>query len=294
MGASWETAQNALRAVSPDRRPYYGRQGLGCDPPDCAGNDVDQAVREAAARPPAGSAVVSPMFGVCARRGTLRPTRRRCFRGRAVASSRGSQRRRPPQRGHCSDSGSTSSPAHCRAVSCARCSPRRTGLMVGTSVIDVRCAEQRAGLHSVDVVAGADGSIRRADHSRWASEGTPPAPPVAPRRVPPHHIVSPAGRWYLVGWDVDRADWRTFRVDPSPCAFPTAPTINRATCPATSGSAASSPRNSRARPAPTRGRIGRHPLSIRRRYRGGLPTQLGKEFERISQRSAPAWATQAP
>ena len=32
-----------------------------------------------------------------------------------------------------------------------------------------------------------------------------------------------AGRWYLVAWDIDRADWRTFRVDriaPAPPAGP--------------------------------------------------------------------------
>jgi predicted DNA-binding transcriptional regulator YafY len=33
------------------------------------------------------------------------------------------------------------------------------------------------------------------------------------RRVEPHHVVARAGRWYLVGWDTDRGDWRTFRVD---------------------------------------------------------------------------------
>ena len=33
------------------------------------------------------------------------------------------------------------------------------------------------------------------------------------RRAEPHHLVSWGGRWYLVAWDLDRADWRTFRVD---------------------------------------------------------------------------------
>ncbi|MXG88889.1 WYL domain-containing protein [Nocardioides flavescens] len=33
------------------------------------------------------------------------------------------------------------------------------------------------------------------------------------RRVEPHHVVARAGRWYLLAWDLDRADWRTFRVD---------------------------------------------------------------------------------
>ncbi len=33
------------------------------------------------------------------------------------------------------------------------------------------------------------------------------------RLVRPHQIVSVGQRWYLVAWDVRRADWRTFRID---------------------------------------------------------------------------------
>jgi predicted DNA-binding transcriptional regulator YafY len=33
------------------------------------------------------------------------------------------------------------------------------------------------------------------------------------RRAEPHHVVTAGGRWYLVAWDLDRAGWRTFRVD---------------------------------------------------------------------------------
>jgi predicted DNA-binding transcriptional regulator YafY len=33
------------------------------------------------------------------------------------------------------------------------------------------------------------------------------------RAVEPHRLVSWGRRWYLVAWDVDRRDWRTFRVD---------------------------------------------------------------------------------
>ena len=33
------------------------------------------------------------------------------------------------------------------------------------------------------------------------------------RHVEPHGMVHTGRRWYLVAWDVDRADWRTFRVD---------------------------------------------------------------------------------
>jgi predicted DNA-binding transcriptional regulator YafY len=33
------------------------------------------------------------------------------------------------------------------------------------------------------------------------------------RLVEPHRLVHTGRRWYLVAWDADRADWRTFRVD---------------------------------------------------------------------------------
>jgi predicted DNA-binding transcriptional regulator YafY len=33
------------------------------------------------------------------------------------------------------------------------------------------------------------------------------------RMVEPHRMVSWGNRWYLVAWDEDRSDWRTFRVD---------------------------------------------------------------------------------
>jgi predicted DNA-binding transcriptional regulator YafY len=33
------------------------------------------------------------------------------------------------------------------------------------------------------------------------------------RRVEPYRIVHAGQRWYLVAWDLDRDDWRTFRVD---------------------------------------------------------------------------------
>ncbi|WP_433347951.1 helix-turn-helix transcriptional regulator [Micromonospora sp. CA-111912] len=34
-----------------------------------------------------------------------------------------------------------------------------------------------------------------------------------PRRVEPHHVITWDGRWYLVAWDLDRDEWRIFRVD---------------------------------------------------------------------------------
>jgi len=44
-----------------------------------------------------------------------------------------------------------------------------------------------------------------------------------PRRVEPHHVVTWDGRWYLVAWDLDRADWRTFRADRITPLAPTGP-----------------------------------------------------------------------
>ncbi|MFI5863348.1 helix-turn-helix transcriptional regulator [Streptomyces sp. NPDC051546] len=36
---------------------------------------------------------------------------------------------------------------------------------------------------------------------------------VTRRTVEPHRLVCSERRWYLVAWDLDREDWRTFRVD---------------------------------------------------------------------------------
>ena len=49
------------------------------------------------------------------------------------------------------------------------------------------------------------------------------APDAPPRRVQPHHLVTWGGRWYLVAWDLDRADWRTFRADRITPRVPTGP-----------------------------------------------------------------------
>jgi predicted DNA-binding transcriptional regulator YafY len=43
------------------------------------------------------------------------------------------------------------------------------------------------------------------------------------RDVEPHRMVSWGRRWYLVAWDADREDWRTFRVDRMRPRLPTGP-----------------------------------------------------------------------
>lgn len=44
-----------------------------------------------------------------------------------------------------------------------------------------------------------------------------------PRKVEPHHVVTWGGRWYLVAFDLERQDWRTFRVDRMTPKTPTGP-----------------------------------------------------------------------
>jgi predicted DNA-binding transcriptional regulator YafY len=57
-------------------------------------------------------------------------------------------------------------------------------------------------------IAGAcrDGVRLRFDYERRDGE-------FGGRMVEPHRLVSAGHRWYLVAWDCDREDWRTFRVD---------------------------------------------------------------------------------
>jgi predicted DNA-binding transcriptional regulator YafY len=43
------------------------------------------------------------------------------------------------------------------------------------------------------------------------------------RTTEPHRLVHTGKRWYLLGWDLDRDDWRTFRVDRIRPRTPTGP-----------------------------------------------------------------------
>ncbi|MEU6376150.1 YafY family protein [Streptomyces sp. NPDC046909] len=54
---------------------------------------------------------------------------------------------------------------------------------------------------------------RSRPHSRTDSSGGTPIGEPTRRTVEPHRLVCTERRWYLVAWDLDRDDWRTFRVD---------------------------------------------------------------------------------
>ncbi len=62
-----------------------------------------------------------------------------------------------------------------------------------------------------DVLTTVAAAIRAQEQLRFdyvAFDGT-----TSRRRVEPQRLVHARGRWLLVAWDVERADWRTFRVD---------------------------------------------------------------------------------
>ncbi|MBO3101483.1 helix-turn-helix transcriptional regulator [Cellulomonas fengjieae] len=56
-------------------------------------------------------------------------------------------------------------------------------------------------------------AVRAREVLRFDYAGGGDTGPRGPRRAEAHHLVTWGGRWYLVGFDLDRADWRTFRVD---------------------------------------------------------------------------------
>jgi predicted DNA-binding transcriptional regulator YafY len=58
------------------------------------------------------------------------------------------------------------------------------------------------------LIAGACRDSERVRFRYRTHEGEP-----SRRNVEPHRLVHTGRRWYLVAWDVDRGDWRTFRAD---------------------------------------------------------------------------------
>ncbi|WP_046011836.1 helix-turn-helix transcriptional regulator [Microbacterium sp. SA39] len=52
------------------------------------------------------------------------------------------------------------------------------------------------------------------------------------RRTEPHAIVAREGRWYLIAWDLEADDWRTFRLDRLRPRIPTGPSFTPRELPA--------------------------------------------------------------
>ncbi|MGW4892906.1 helix-turn-helix transcriptional regulator [Kitasatospora sp. NPDC004240] len=75
---------------------------------------------------------------------------------------------------------------------------------------------------ALDLLTTVSTAIQR--HEELRLDYTPQAE-AAPqrRRVEPHHLVAWRTHWYLLAWDLDRDDWRTFRTDRMTPRTPTGP-----------------------------------------------------------------------
>ena len=92
-------------------------------------------------------------------------------------------------------------------------------------VLPARVGQQVAGLHitsvvnlwdlapppvEVAVLRAVSTAIHRRETLRYDIAGAAPGPAAV---VEPHHLVSWAGRWCLIGWDPGVQEWRTLRLD---------------------------------------------------------------------------------
>lgn len=83
---------------------------------------------------------------------------------------------------------------------------------------------------------------------------------VPPRRVEPHHVLARGGRWYLLAWDLEREDWRTFPLDRVNPRLPTGPRFTPREGPGADAAALVAARFRGAdRPAPSGGTAGGWP-----------------------------------
>lgn len=77
-------------------------------------------------------------------------------------------------------------------------------------------AVQPAGIHAGAAVSSevlGELALACRDHERVRFTHTSGAGRVTHRRVEPHALAPAERHWYLLCWDLDRDDWRTFRVD---------------------------------------------------------------------------------
>lgn len=77
-------------------------------------------------------------------------------------------------------------------------------------------AMQPTGIHAGAAVSGevlGELALACRDHERVRFTYTSASGAVTRRRVEPHTLVPAERHWYLLCWDLERDDWRTFRVD---------------------------------------------------------------------------------
>ncbi|MFI6367252.1 helix-turn-helix transcriptional regulator [Nocardia sp. NPDC050630] len=72
-----------------------------------------------------------------------------------------------------------------------------------------------------DVLTAVAGAIR--DNHRLRFDYRTHSGTTSLRTVEPHRLAHTGRHWYLIAWDIDRADWRTYRVDRLQPRVPTGP-----------------------------------------------------------------------
>lgn len=85
-----------------------------------------------------------------------------------------------------------------------------------TRVNALAAAVRPTGVDRGSVVSGAvlgELALACRDHERLRFGYTSATGEVSERRVEPHTLAPADRHWYLLCWDLDRDDWRTFRVD---------------------------------------------------------------------------------
>lgn len=85
---------------------------------------------------------------------------------------------------------------------------RRRINALSTSIVPIAGSGPRVDATTLSVIAHACRDQERIRFAYRTRDGVS-----SERRVEPYRLVSAGRRWYLVAWDVDRQDWRTFRVD---------------------------------------------------------------------------------
>ncbi len=110
-----------------------------------------------------------------------------------------------------------------RQVMPSRLRHRVDGIRFTGPAIDVSISVAPAVLEAVSA-AVRDRHVLRLDYG--ANHDRPP------RRTEPHAVVVREGRWYLLAWDLEAGDWRTFRLDRMSPRVPTGPSFTPRPLPA--------------------------------------------------------------
>ncbi|HJP80672.1 MAG TPA: YafY family protein [Pseudonocardiaceae bacterium] len=88
----------------------------------------------------------------------------------------------------------------------------------GSHTLPMPASGPRVDPDALTVIAGACRNQERLRFEYQAHSGA-----ASRRVVEPYRLVNDRQRWYLLAWDVDRADWRTFRIDRMRPKPPTGP-----------------------------------------------------------------------